>query len=323
MNKQELNEYIWNENIITKARAVSDIVHLGVDNEQYSKINEQLHKLQDAKNTMEKYVFEHSSFAMLHIQMGLSFIMSIVYALFLVISIEVCFLSDEYRIYGGIGCAVIGIILISNLFWYLRVLLKKKFYLRYEIYYQIMCFKNIELVTDLAVFSKQSENIVINDMQKAIKYKLIPQGHLIMNKEIIIVSDKTYERYKKNKTVYDRYFERLLDSRKTMTERTSDMDMIMKKRECYIEKLHESKKVIKNKNIVHILNRMEGLIQMMFYELDICPQKLEKCKEFLGYYIPTIEKLLENYINLDSKKSGAVKVKKEIEHTLELINGIF
>ena len=100
----------------------------------------------------------------------------------------------------------------------------------------------------------------------------------------------------------------------------------MKKGEYYIEKIQESKSIIKDKNISQILDKMDGLVQMIFYELDVYPQQLEKLGLFLNYYLPTTDKLLEAYIDADSKQikgKNLTKTKKEIERTLGSINDAF
>lgn len=105
-----------------------------------------------------------------------------------------------------------------------------------------------------------------------------------------------------------------------------DMAKVMKKGEYYIEKIQESKSIIKDKNISHILDKMDGLVQMIFYELDVYPQQLEKLGLFLNYYLPTTDKLLEAYIDADSKQikgKNLIKTKKEIERTLGSINDAF
>lgn len=326
MNKNELNENSWNEDTVTKAQAVANIVDLGLNDGNYSKINNQLMELQDVESIREKYVFEHPQFAMLRIQIGICVAMSIIYTVFLIIAVTVCVMSDEFRLYAGLGSIVIMLVLLINILWYRQVHSKTGFYLRYEMYYKVLRFKNIALITDLAAFSKQTEKNVINDMQRAIQSKLIPQGHFAMDKEVFIVSNRAFEKYQAKKNTYDRYFKQMLDERRRMLERTDEMAKVMKKGEYYIEKIRESKNIIKDKSISQVLDKMEGLVQTIFYELDVYPQQLEKLGLFFNYYLPTTEKLLEAYIDVDVKQikgKSLVKTKKEIERALGSINETF
>ena len=326
MDKQELNETSWKNDPITKARTVANIVSNGIDAGNYSELNDQLMELQDVGDTREQYVFEHPEINLLHAQMVSCISMSIIYALLLIMVVSVFFLSVGFRIYAGIGSVAITLILVGNIIWYIRLNSKKKFYTRYEVYYKVLHFKSIELVTDLAAFSKELEKNVINDLKRATEDKLIPQGHFVMEQDVFMVSDQVFEKYQEKKSTYDRYFKRILDERRRMLERTADMAKVMKKGEYYIEKIQESKSIIKDKNISQILDKMDGLVQMIFYELDVYPQQLEKLGLFLNYYLPTTDKLLEAYIDADSKQikgKNLTKTKKEIERTLGSINDAF
>lgn len=326
MDKQELNENSWKNDPITKARTVANIVSNGIDAGNYSELNDQLMELQDVGDTREQYVFEHPEINLLHAQMVSCISMSIIYALLLIMVVSVFFLSVGFRIYAGIGSVAITLILVGNIIWYIRLNSKKKFYTRYEVYYKVLHFKSIELVTDLAAFSKELEKNVINDLKRATEDKLIPQGHFVMEQDVFMVSDQVLEKYQEKKSTYDRYFKRILDERRRMLERTADMAKVMKKGEYYIEKIQESKSIIKDKNISQILDKMDGLVQMIFYELDVYPQQLEKLGLFLNYYLPTTDKLLEAYIDADSKQikgKNLTKTKKEIERTLGSINDAF
>ena len=71
---------------------------------------------------------------------------------------------------------------------------------------------------------------------------------------------------------------------------------------------------------------MESVVSMIFHEVDVNPEQADKLGLFLNYYLPTTEKLLEAYIDLDEKEikgKSLQKAQKEIELSLDTINDSF
>ena len=71
---------------------------------------------------------------------------------------------------------------------------------------------------------------------------------------------------------------------------------------------------------------MESVVSMIFHEVDVNPEQADKLGLFLNYYLPTTEKLLEAYIDLDEKEikgNSLQKAQKEIELSLDTINDSF
>ena len=111
-----------------------------------------------------------------------------------------------------------------------------------------------------------------------------------------------------------------------MKERSKAMQEIMNSGQRYIYKIHECNDIIKDKKISEKLDRMERVVSMIFHEVDVNPEQADKLGLFLNYYLPTTEKLLEAYIDLDEKEikgKSLQKAQKEIELSLDTINDSF
>ena len=107
-----------------------------------------------------------------------------------------------------------------------------------------------------------------------------------------------------------------------MKERTKEMQMIMNQGQGYVDKIHESNDIIKDKIISQKLDRMESVVSMIFHEVDVNPNNADKLGMFMNYYLPTTEKLLEAYIDIDEKKvkgKSLEKTKKDIEGAIDKI----
>lgn len=189
-----------------------------------------------------------------------------------------------------------------------------------------MKYRNIELLDDLAAYTKQSSNKVIADLEYAIKRKLIPEGHFGTDHMIILMSDDTYVKYQMHQTEFDRYYRKQLEERVRMEERSENIQSILNQGNIYIQAIRDSNAIIKDKEISQKLDKMEQIITTIFHEVNINPGQAGKLGKFLSYYLPTMDKLLKAYIELGEKNvigSNARKMRKEIEETLDTLNHAF
>ena len=107
-----------------------------------------------------------------------------------------------------------------------------------------------------------------------------------------------------------------------MKERSKEMENILSRGQQYVDKIHESNDIIKDKIISQKLDRMEKVVSMIFHEVDINPAKSDQLGMFMNYYLPTTEKLLEAYIEIDEKQvkgKTLEKTRKDIEGAIDKI----
>ena len=159
-------------------------------------------------------------------------------------------------------------------------------------------------------------------MKIAVKDKLIPLGHFGTDNIIFMTSDEIYERYKSKQTVYDQYYRKQVEERLRMKERSKEMQEILDQGQKYIDKIHTSNDIIKDKIISEKLDEMEKIVSMIFHEVDINPDQADNLGMFMNYYLPTTDKLLTSYIEIDGKQiqgQTIKKTKKEIEEVLDKI----
>ena len=111
-----------------------------------------------------------------------------------------------------------------------------------------------------------------------------------------------------------------------MKERTPETEDLMQQGQEYVEKIRDSNDIIKDKDISKKLDRMERVVAAIFHEVDVNPAQASKLSVFMNYYLPTTEKLLEEYIDLDEKGvkgKNTEKTQAEISRALDSINEAF
>lgn len=299
-----------------------DIVNNGVEKGSFSEMTERLDKLPSVNISRDKYVFEYNCpiANTWSIVVCILFIALCLY--YIPIYIGTIVYSDTFKMSALVGILVSAMVISTNLIVIAKKFCEIHFSKRYNTYIKDLRFKNIELIDDLAVYSKVEPEKVIKDLNKAVKMKLIPQGHFGKDNLIFIVSDEVYEKYKDKQAVYDRYYRKQIEERLRMKERTKEIQAIMDQGQGYIDKIHESNDIIKDKIISQKLNRMENVVSMIFHEVDVNPQNADKLGMFMNYYLPTTEKLLEAYIEIDEKQikgKSLEKTKKDIEGAIDKI----
>jgi hypothetical protein len=311
---------------IEEAEKAAEIVAIGIEKGELTTIHDQLENLPSGKTEHEQYVFVRPGNAINVLRIVFGVILSIGFVYFIIIGTAIMQYSAEYKMYGLIGIAESAVAIGINILLLVFSVGRIQFYRRYDIYTDILKHRNVEIVDDLASYSKKDVAMVVKDLTKAIKYKYIPQGHFGTDNIIFITSDDVYNKYKEKQAVCDRYYRKQVEERVRMRERSKEMTQIMESGKNYVDKIHQSNDIIKDKAISQKLDRMETIVAMIFHEVDINPQQADKLGLFLNYYLPTTEKLLNAYIDLDEKQvkgKSLDRSKRDIENSLDTINTSF
>lgn len=307
---------------LQEAKEAVAIVNNGVEKGSFLEMTEQLEKLPSVNNSRDKYVFEFKRSIVHSLVIIACVLFSAWYLHYMMVFMGTLAYSDAFRMYAFIGIIVSAIVITINIMAVVKEVRQMSFNKRYNTYVKDLKFKNIELIDDLSAYSKVRPETIIKDLNKAIKMKLIPQGHFGKDNLIFIVSNELYEKYKNKQAAYDRYYRKQVEERLRMKERTEELQEIMSQGQEYIDKIHESNDIIKEKMISQKLDRMESVVATIFHEVDVNPKNADKLGMFMNYYLPTTEKLLEAYIEIDEKQikgKSLEKTKKDIEEAIDKI----
>lgn len=313
-------------NFIKEAERTALIVDERVSDGKFSEMSSELDDATNNGISREQYVFERPEIKPIIIRAIVCFVLILVFIPYLKTGIKILSLSEEFSNAGRSYIeGVLGVILVNGFVVY-KSIVDVLFLLRYDKYQKNLRFHDIEMIDDLDNYVSENEALVVKDLNKAIKWKLIPQGHFGTDNIVFMVSDEIYNKYLEHQAVYDHYYRKLLEERARMSERSHKIQKILDRGQKYIDSIHDSNDIIKDKVISQKLDRMEEVVKMIFYEVDINPEQADDLGTFLTYYLPTTQKLLDAYIDIDEKKvvgKSAEKAKKEIEGSLDIIIASF
>jgi len=309
---------------MNQAKQIATIVMSGLEKEEYAEINNELSLLTKKDDLKKTHVFDYPDFARIIVELVLFSVISLITVYFMLISIGTIVLSNAavHITVAFMMLFISVVVLLFNLLIIKKLNSKIKFKNRYALYKNILKFRNIEVLDDLAAYTQQEKSIVLSDLKYAVKEKLIPQGHFTNDDLVFIVSDEVYNLYKSNEITYDQYFKSYLDNKKRIANRTEETIAILDKGNRYIEKVRGMASVTRDKAVVQKLKQIEAVVSMIFHEVDVNPSQGKTLGMLLNYYLPTTEKLLDAYIEIDKKNDKGktlASTKNDIENSLDSI----
>ncbi|MDO4620002.1 MAG: 5-bromo-4-chloroindolyl phosphate hydrolysis family protein [Lachnospiraceae bacterium] len=193
---------------------------------------------------------------------------------------------------------------------------------RFKSYRNLLLPKLYADVSELAEATGYSEKEVVSDLTAYTREGMIKQGHFDDNKTCFIVSDELYSQYRdtadRAKVRQQQEAEQL---KKSQAVDPAVREILTKGNE-YIAAIHLANDRIPNEEITEKLNRMELIVRRIFDEVGKRPELAKNLNLFMTYYLPTTQKLMDAYIEMDRQEvagENIQKAKKEISDSLSTI----
>lgn len=237
------------------------------------------------------------------------------------ISVSLIIYGGDKRLLGFIGILICLTIFSIDYFRSRHRKTAEKYSERYRSYAYILKYRQMEFIDDLAEMTQTPKQVIIKDLKKAVKEKLIPEGHFAFNDNIFMVSDVLFEDYLRRPSVYNKYYSDRFEERKE--DNNSEITEVLRRGNEYVDSIRVSNSLIKEEEMSKKLDRLEHNVAAIFHEIQVNPKQAKKLNLFMSYYLPTTEKLLQAYIDIDSKQltsEQARKTKGEILHAIDVIN---
>ena len=324
--KQGMEILTAEESFIDCAEKTASLVADSVENGEIEEVSGRVQELISTMPEKQRNVFDSLSATPWVTTIAVCILLSVGFLMLFPIALGSLWYSDTYRQYGIGGVALILLIVGVNAFICRKAIFEIRFSKRYKKYENVLRYKNFEIVDDLAEMVGVSKDITIKDLIKAVHLKLIPQGRFGNDQLFFMVTDYAFEKYSVNPEIYDRYFRQLMDERSRINERPKEIEDLLRQGREHVAKICDYNDAIKDKDVSEKLDRMEKLVAAIFHEVDINPSQAGKLSMFMNYYLPTTEKLLEAYADIDEKNIKGERLKKvqmDIVKALDSINDAF
>lgn len=311
------------EQQLLNAENLTAVVERGLKEHNLSEMNTQLKSIVSRHADDTSYIFEHPSNVSNVVTICILLALILCCGLGAAFEFTVAVLSPQRLVYSlAVGACLLLIAVLNGVFIASNVK-KIQLYKRYEQYFRLLKFHHIELVRDLAAYAAAPIEVVKKDLEQAVQFKWVPQGHFSTDGNAFILTDELFHKYMESQGDYDNYFQKLIERRERESNRTDEIQKVMEQGEKYTAKFRNYKNTIKDTEITAKVERLENVVTLIFHEVDMDPSSAKKLSMFLNYYLPTTEKLLNAYQDSGEAAgmgTNAAKMRVEIENALDMIN---
>lgn len=179
-------------------------------------------------------------------------------------------------------------------------------------------------IEELADKTGKSMRYVRKDLKKMMDKKMFLQGHMDKKGTCFIASDAMYDQYLLTQKQYEEQL--LIESKEAIRPAKatdSKVAKVLQEGRDYIAVIRKCNDEIPGEEMSEKLDKLEQLVTRIFERVEEEPALAYDMQKMLSYYLPTTQKLLEAYRDLD-KQNVEVKniseTKKEIEKSVDTIN---
>lgn len=228
---------------------------------------------------------------------------------------------------------------------------------RFKRYVNVVQQKLYCSIEELASKTGRSRKFILKDLRRMIRKGWFLQAHLDKQESCLIVSDELYEQYRLTQSNYEEQQrirkqqeeQELLrgqqkagaqngaqDHRGSEAAAAGQAADDMKNRTEYENMLAEGQNYVRmirlcndeipGEEMSEKLDKLELLVTRIFDRVEKEPELASDLHKMLNYYLPTTQKLLEAYRDLDKQNlelENISRTKKEIEDTIDTINQAF
>ena len=232
--------------VIQQAQKAASIVDEGIKNGSINRVSDRLKEyIYTGKSHV---VFDQESMAPWIMLRLLGIIGSAGFFCILPVAAGIIAYSTEYRQYGFYAVGIVGAVVVFNILLCRKAGREIRFARRYDHYQNILKYRNVELVKDLAGMIYVTDKIVEEDLNKAVKIKLVPQGHFSADNKFFMVTDEAFARYSASRAEYDQYFNKLIKDRSERKDYTKKAKERFAKSEEYLGRIRDINDMINLNN---------------------------------------------------------------------------
>ncbi|MCC8106734.1 MAG: 5-bromo-4-chloroindolyl phosphate hydrolysis family protein [Clostridiales bacterium] len=231
---------------------------------------------------------------------------------------------------------------------------------RFRRYQEVIGERTYCKIEELASGIGGTTKYVAKDLKNMIRRGYFPVGYLDRKETLLITDQSTYQQYLQAEEEYERRQREQAasgtagygaagkteangsgaagmhgseagsadpsTSRNSTAQRSAEHQALIDEGKRYILHIHECNEKIPGEEITAKLTRLELVVTRIFREAEKDPDAVTDLRKMMSYYLPTTQKLLDAYCELDAQPAegkNMAETKKEIESALDTINTAF
>ena len=223
---------------------------------------------------------------------------------------------------------VLSIFIILLLFMGVKGQIMRARVKRFKKYRRILEGREFCSIEELSGNIGKSYDYVIKDLYRTIDLKWFLQGHIDAQEKHLIITDKMYEQYTLAMESLEQRQKKAKEEAEKMADPkyTEEVRQMLLEGKRFVDHIRECNDAIPGIEISEKMSRLELIVSRLFAQVEKNPSVASEMHQFMTYYLPTTEKLLDAYRELDVQPvqgQNIIETKKEIEVTLDTLNQAF
>ena len=181
---------------------------------------------------------------------------------------------------------------------------------------------------DLATYAGTSEEEAQRQIEKMMKNNMLPQGRFDRNQTTLMLTPRVWKQYQAAEQ--SRLQRELAENSDTGPEpeavKSDEENSVLREGSEFVEKVRHYNDLIPDEAMSEKLFCLETIIQRIFTQLEKEPDSAPDLHRLMNYYLPTVDKLLQAYTELENHPSGMDNIdrtRKEIEEAVDTVNVAF
>ncbi len=197
---------------------------------------------------------------------------------------------------------------------------------RFRSYCEVIGEKTRVEIAELAEYIGKSPEYVCDDLRKMISDKMFREARFSQDGKLLLVSSEAYADYRKEQELIDVKNKADAELEKTLREKglTTEGIKIIYEGRNYAERFTELSSVISDTEMKEKAKDLADILRRILSELENRPDKSLDLRRLINYYLPTTEKLLNSYQEIDEepvKTDAMLETKEEIRRQMDSVNG--
>ena len=179
-------------------------------------------------------------------------------------------------------------------------------------------------IRDIAAKTNDTPENVKSNLDAMIAGGLLPQARYDENKTTVMLTQRAYDQYAAAEQARK---EREAEEARLDSDAVSkESRRVIKEGEQFITKIKRANELIPGEEMTAKLDQLERIVNKIFAKVKQEPESASDLRKFMSYYLPTTEKLMNAYIELDKQPEvgdNIINTKRDIEEAVDTINDAF
>ncbi|MDD6155005.1 MAG: 5-bromo-4-chloroindolyl phosphate hydrolysis family protein [Eubacteriales bacterium] len=181
-------------------------------------------------------------------------------------------------------------------------------------------------IPKLASAAGEAEETTKKNLHRMIRANYLPRARFDDSGKTLLLTDGAYRQYldvKRDRDEQARVKAAEEESRKAEDSKVDPaVRGILEDGEKFIKEIHQANVDIPGESMSQKLDKLEAIVRRIFANVREKPETAPQLRKFMSYYVPTIRKLLNAYVELDRQPNAGeniVNTKREIEDAIDQV----